>query len=54
VNNVGWNGAAEFFLDLTPERWEQALIEHVPHAERERRAPRHGRAATGSDRLDLE
>jgi NAD(P)-dependent dehydrogenase (short-subunit alcohol dehydrogenase family) len=24
VNNVGWNGKAEFFLDLTPERWEQA------------------------------
>jgi NAD(P)-dependent dehydrogenase (short-subunit alcohol dehydrogenase family) len=24
VNNVGWNGTAEFFLDLTPERWEQA------------------------------
>src|SRR5688500_18042701 len=25
VNNVGWNGPAEFFLDLTPERWEQAF-----------------------------
>jgi NAD(P)-dependent dehydrogenase (short-subunit alcohol dehydrogenase family) len=25
VNNVGWNGTAEFFLDLTPERWEQAF-----------------------------
>jgi 2-hydroxycyclohexanecarboxyl-CoA dehydrogenase len=25
VNNVGWNGPAEFFLDLTPERWEQAI-----------------------------
>jgi len=24
VNNVGWNGPAEFFLDLTPERWDQA------------------------------
>ena len=24
VNNVGWNGHAEFFLDLAPERWEQA------------------------------
>jgi 2-hydroxycyclohexanecarboxyl-CoA dehydrogenase len=24
VNNVGWNGPAEFFLDLTPQRWEQA------------------------------
>lgn len=24
VNNVGWNGAAEFFLDLSPERWDQA------------------------------
>jgi 2-hydroxycyclohexanecarboxyl-CoA dehydrogenase len=24
VNNVGWNGKAAFFLDLTPERWEQA------------------------------
>ena len=24
VNNVGWNGKAEFFLDLEPERWEQA------------------------------
>ncbi len=24
VNNVGWNGTAEFFLDLTPERWELA------------------------------
>ncbi|MFV0257352.1 MAG: SDR family NAD(P)-dependent oxidoreductase [Acidimicrobiales bacterium] len=24
VNNVGWNGRAEFFLDLTPERWDQA------------------------------
>jgi 2-hydroxycyclohexanecarboxyl-CoA dehydrogenase len=24
VNNVGWNGTAEFFLDLPPERWEQA------------------------------
>ena len=25
VNNVGWNGPAEFFLDLSPERWEQAF-----------------------------
>jgi len=24
VNNVGWNGTAEFFLDLTPQRWELA------------------------------
>ncbi|MGI9053027.1 MAG: SDR family NAD(P)-dependent oxidoreductase [Ilumatobacteraceae bacterium] len=24
VNNVGWNGKAGFFLDLPPERWEQA------------------------------
>ena len=24
VNNVGWNGRAEFFLDLTPERWDKA------------------------------
>ncbi|MGD9753335.1 MAG: SDR family NAD(P)-dependent oxidoreductase, partial [Acidimicrobiia bacterium] len=24
VNNVGWNGTAEFFLNLPPERWEQA------------------------------
>ena len=24
VNNVGWNGTAEFFLDLTPERWDRA------------------------------
>lgn len=24
VNNVGWNGRAEFFLDLTPDRWDQA------------------------------
>ena len=24
VNNVGWNGTAEFFLDLTPDRWDQA------------------------------
>ena len=24
VNNVGWNGKASFFLDLSPERWEQA------------------------------
>ena len=24
VNNVGWNGPAGFFLDLPPERWEQA------------------------------
>ncbi|MGI9030406.1 MAG: SDR family NAD(P)-dependent oxidoreductase [Ilumatobacteraceae bacterium] len=24
VNNVGWNGTAGFFLDLAPERWEQA------------------------------
>ncbi len=24
VNNVGWNGVASFFLDLEPERWEQA------------------------------
>lgn len=24
VNNVGWNGRAGFFLDLPPERWEQA------------------------------
>lgn len=24
VNNVGWNGPAEFFLDLGPERWDQA------------------------------
>jgi NAD(P)-dependent dehydrogenase (short-subunit alcohol dehydrogenase family) len=25
VNNVGWNGPAAFFLDLPPERWEQAF-----------------------------
>ena len=25
VNNVGWNGKAEFFLDQTPERWEKAF-----------------------------
>jgi 2-hydroxycyclohexanecarboxyl-CoA dehydrogenase len=25
VNNVGWNGKAHFFLDLPPERWEQAF-----------------------------
>jgi 2-hydroxycyclohexanecarboxyl-CoA dehydrogenase len=25
VNNVGWNGTAEFFLDLPPERWERAF-----------------------------
>lgn len=25
VNNVGWNGPARFFLDLEPERWEQAF-----------------------------
>ena len=25
VNNVGWNGKAEFFLNLTPERWTQAF-----------------------------
>ncbi len=25
VNNVGWNGKAEFFLNLTPERWNQAF-----------------------------
>lgn len=25
VNNVGWNGRAHFFLDLPPERWEQAF-----------------------------
>ncbi|HJQ59850.1 MAG TPA: SDR family NAD(P)-dependent oxidoreductase, partial [Vineibacter sp.] len=25
VNNVGWNGKAEFFLNLTPERWQQAF-----------------------------
>ena len=25
VNNVGWNGRAQFFLDLPPERWEQAF-----------------------------
>ncbi|HUN51859.1 MAG TPA: SDR family oxidoreductase [Candidatus Sulfotelmatobacter sp.] len=25
VNNVGWNGKAEFFLKLTPERWEKAF-----------------------------
>jgi 2-hydroxycyclohexanecarboxyl-CoA dehydrogenase len=24
VNNVGWNGKASFFLDLEPERWDQA------------------------------
>ncbi len=24
VNNVGWNGPAKFFLDLTPERWDKA------------------------------
>lgn len=24
VNNVGWNGKAEFFLGLTPERWNKA------------------------------
>ncbi|MFO1080563.1 MAG: SDR family NAD(P)-dependent oxidoreductase [Reyranellaceae bacterium] len=25
VNNVGWNGKAEFFLGLTPERWRKAF-----------------------------
>jgi len=25
VNNVGWNGKAEFFLGLTPDRWEKAF-----------------------------
>ena len=25
VNNVGWNGKAEFFLDIPPERWEQSF-----------------------------
>lgn len=25
VNNVGWNGKAEFFLKLGPERWRQAF-----------------------------
>jgi 2-hydroxycyclohexanecarboxyl-CoA dehydrogenase len=25
VNNVGWNGRAQFFLDLDPERWGQAF-----------------------------
>ena len=24
VNNVGWNGKGEFFLDLPPARWEKA------------------------------
>ena len=24
VNNVGWNGPAKFFLDLTPDRWDKA------------------------------
>lgn len=24
VNNVGWNGKAEFFLSLTPDRWQKA------------------------------
>ena len=24
VNNVGWNGPARFFLDLGPQRWDQA------------------------------
>lgn len=24
VNNVGWNGPAAFFLDLTPDRWDKA------------------------------
>jgi NAD(P)-dependent dehydrogenase (short-subunit alcohol dehydrogenase family) len=25
VNNVGWNGQAEFFLNLSPERWEHSF-----------------------------
>ena len=25
VNNVGWNGKAEFFLNLTPDRWRKAF-----------------------------
>lgn len=25
VNNVGWNGHQEFFLDLGPERWEKSF-----------------------------
>jgi 2-hydroxycyclohexanecarboxyl-CoA dehydrogenase len=25
VNNVGWNGKAEFFLGLSPERWQKAF-----------------------------
>lgn len=25
VNNVGWNGKAEFFLNQTPDRWEKAF-----------------------------
>lgn len=25
VNNVGWNGEAQFFLNLPPERWERSF-----------------------------
>ncbi|MCW5747067.1 MAG: SDR family oxidoreductase [Alphaproteobacteria bacterium] len=25
VNNVGWNGKADFFLNLTPARWQKAF-----------------------------
>jgi NAD(P)-dependent dehydrogenase (short-subunit alcohol dehydrogenase family) len=25
VNNVGWNGKAEFFLGLSPDRWQKAF-----------------------------
>ena len=25
VNNVGWNGKAEFFLNLPPDRWQKAF-----------------------------
>ena len=25
VNNVGWNGKAEFFLNLSPDRWQKAF-----------------------------
>ena len=25
VNNVGWNGKAEFFLSLSPERWQKSF-----------------------------
>ena len=34
VNNVGWNGKAEFFLNLTPDRRQKAFLKNADDHDR--------------------